>query len=435
MRPSLSWSDLRGRTVGVWGLGMEGRANVDKLRALDVEPVVVADERDLAEGGLASLMECEVVVKSPGISRYRAEAHALVDGGVALVGGLGLWLQSAPLDRVVVITGTKGKSTTTAVLGHLLQRLGHRCFIGGNIGRVPYTADIDEPRYDYWALEVSSYQATDLTVSPRVVAVTSLHPDHLPWHGGEVENYYRDKLSACTQPGAEWTVANTASETLRAHAALLGPRIRWVPDDRSPALDWAGELGLVGAHNRINAEIARAAIELLGVVSARDGDALREAARGFVPLPSRLTRIGIVRGVEFVDDSLSTNVLPTLAAIDAFAGRRVALIVGGEDRGIDYEPLADGLARRHDPLLVLAVPDSGARIAEVIGSRVAVRQCDDLTDAVRQGFGWAQPDGVVLLSPAAPSFGRFHDYRDRADAFAAAMGACEREDGPRGVPG
>ncbi|HUP76792.1 MAG TPA: UDP-N-acetylmuramoyl-L-alanine--D-glutamate ligase [Acidimicrobiales bacterium] len=426
MRYPLSWTDLRGRTVGVWGLGMEGRANVDKLRALDVEPVVVADERDLAAGGLASLMECEVVVKSPGISRYRAEARALVEHGVALVGGLGLWLQSAPFNRVVVITGTKGKSTTTAVLGHLLERLGHRCFIGGNIGRVPYAADVDESHYDYWALEVSSYQATDLTVSPRVVAVTSLHPDHLPWHGGTVENYYRDKLSVCTQPGAEWTVANAASETLRTHAELLGPRIRWVPDDRSPSLDWAGELGLIGEHNRVNAEIARAAIELLGVDAANDPAALRDAARGFVPLPSRLTRIGTVRGVEFVDDSLSTNVLPTLAAVDSFSGRRIALIVGGEDRGIDYEPLAAGLARRADPLLVLTVPDSGARIAKILGARsIAVHECGDLTDAVRQGFVWTQPDGVVLLSPAAPSFGRFHDYRDRGDAFAAAMRACE----------
>ena len=404
---------------------MEGRANVDKLRTLAVEPVVVADERALVEGGFASLMGCDVVVKSPGISRYRAEARALVEQGVTLVGGLGLWMQSAPLDRVVVITGTKGKSTTTAVLGHLLERFGHRCFVGGNIGRVPYASDVDDSQYDYWALEVSSYQATDLAVTPRVVAVTSLHPDHLPWHGGEVDNYYRDKLSACTQPGAEWTVANAASATLAEHAALLGPHIRWVPDERSPAVRWADELGLLGAHNLVNAEIARAAIELLGVDAALDREALHDAARGFVPLPSRLTRIGIVRGVEFVDDSLSTNVLPTLAAVDAFAGRRIALIVGGEDRGIDYEPLANGLTDRPQPLMVFTMPDSGARIAGVIGTRAAVRQCDDLTDAVRQGFAWAQPDGVVLLSPAAPSFGRFHDYRDRADAFALAMRTCE----------
>jgi UDP-N-acetylmuramoylalanine--D-glutamate ligase len=323
-----------------------------------------------------------------------------------------------------VITGTKGKSTTTAVLGHLLDRLGHRCFVGGNIGRVPYAADVDASQYDYWALEVSSYQATDLTVSPPVVAVTSLHPDHLPWHGGAVENYYRDKLSVCTRPGAEWTVANAMSATLKAHAELLGPHVRWVPDQRSPTLDWTDELGLVGAHNRINAEIARAVIEQLGIDAARDLEKLRDAARGFKPLPSRLTRIGTVRGVEFVDDSLSTNVLPTLAAVDAFAGRRIALIVGGEDRGIDYEPLAAGLAHRGDQLIVLTVPDSGAHIADIIGARADVRQCDDLVDAVRRGYQWAHPNGIVLLSPAAPSFGRFHDYRDRADAFAAAMRAC-----------
>ena len=419
-RPPLSWTDLRGRTVGVWGLGVEGRANVVKLRTLGVEPVVVADEAELAAGGLASLMACAVVVKSPGISRYRAEARALVEHGVALVGGLGLWLQNAPLDRVVVITGTKGKSTTTAVAGHLLERLGHRCFVGGNIGRVPYAEGIDERDYEFWVLEVSSYQATDLAVSPRVVAVTSLHPDHLPWHGGDVQTYYRDKLSAATQPGAEWTIASAATETLRAHATLLGPHIRWVPDERSPALDWADELGLLGVHNRVNAEIARACIEQLGVDEARDGDALRGAARGFVPLPSRITHIGAVRGVEFVDDSLSTNVLPTLAAVDAFAGRRIALIVGGEDRGIDYEPLAADLATRRDPLLVLTMPDSGARIAATIGTRSPVRECVDLADAVRQAYEWARPDGVVLLSPAAPSFGRFHDYRDRAEAFASA---------------
>jgi UDP-N-acetylmuramoyl-L-alanine---L-glutamate ligase len=421
MRPSLSWTDLRGRTVGVWGLGIEGRANVAKLGALGIEPIVVADEAALAAGGLQSLMDCEVVVKSPGISRYRTESIALVERGAALVGGLGLWLQDAPLERVVAITGTKGKSTTTAVLGHLLEQLGHPCFVGGNIGRVPYAADVDEDAYDFWALEVSSYQATDLTVSPRVTAVTSLHPDHLPWHGGEVTNYYHDKLSATSQPGADWTIANAMSEPLRTHAALLGPQVRWVPDEDSPAFDWTDELGLIGAHNRINAEVARTAVELLGIPEARDERALRAAARGFVPLPSRLTRIGVLHGVEFVDDSLSTNVLPTLAAVDAFTGRRIALIVGGEDRGIDYEPLAASLARRKDPMLVLAMPDSGARIAATIGTRSPVRQCESLAAAVQQAYEWARPDGVVLLSPAAPSFGRFRDYRDRADAFASAL--------------
>src|SRR5262249_56565940 len=123
-------------------------------------------------------------------------------------------------------------------------------------------------------------------------------------------------------------------------------------------------------------------------------------------LASRLEVIGQAGGVVFVDDSLSTNVLPTLAAMDAFPGRRVALIAGGHDRGIDYRPLAAGLAARDAPTLVLAVPDSGPRIQAAIEAagpaKVDVVACDGLEVAVQRGFGWAVPDGGALLSPAAP---------------------------------
>src|SRR4029077_20677263 len=146
------------------------------------------------------------------------------------------------------------------------------------------------------------------------------------------------------------------------------------------------------------------------------------------PLPSRLTPVGGVGGVTFVDDSLSTNVLPTLAALDAFPGRRVALIAGGHDRGIDYTPLATGLAARDWPTLVLTIPDTGPRILAAIEApepaKVDVVACDGLAAAVERGFGWALPDGIVLLSPAAPSFGAFRDYADRGAAFARAMHAC-----------
>ena len=119
--------------------------------------------------------------------------------------------------------------------------------------------------------------------------------------------------------------------------------------------------------------------------------------------------------------------LPTLAAVDAFPGRRIALIAGGHDRGIDYRPLATGLAQRDAPTLVLAVPDSGPRILAAIEAAapatVEAAGCASLAEAVGRGYRWAQPDGVVLLSPAAPSFGAFRDYRDRGDAFTHAMRA------------
>ncbi len=223
--PKLSWSDLAGARVGVWGLGREGHANLRKLLTLGVEAVLVDDQppvttqlipggrRVLAtgDGGLAALQQCDVVVKTPGLSRYRPEVARLTGLGIPVVGGLGLWLAEADLRCVLVVTGTKGKSTTSSVTGHLLAGLGYRSMVGGNIGAPPYDPAA-EGDFDYWVIEVSSYQATDLPCSPPVVAVTSLHPDHLDWHGG-VEQYYRDKLSACSQPGASPAVGNVRNNS------------------------------------------------------------------------------------------------------------------------------------------------------------------------------------------------------------------------------
>jgi UDP-N-acetylmuramoyl-L-alanine---L-glutamate ligase len=446
MRPTICWADLRGARAGVWGLGVEGNANLRKLTELGAETVLVDDRPGTggppvlatAEGGLDALAGCDVVVKSPGISRYRPEVRYLAERGLPVVGGLGLWLAGADRDRVVCVTGTKGKSSTTAIAGHILARWGYRCVVGGNIGQPPWDPAAGDGEQDYWLIETSSYQATDLAFSPPVVAVTSLHPDHLDWHR-DVETYYRDKLSACSQPGADLTVANGDSDLLRDRAGLLGPRVEWVRAGDEPAADWMAPLGLFGAHNRRNALIARACLRALGVPEASDEAALAQAATGFVPLASRLQVIGEAAGVTFVDDSLSTNVLPTLAALDAFPARRVALIAGGHDRGIDYQPLAAGLASRDAATLVLAVPESGARIQAAIEAespgKVEVAACAGLTEAVERGFRWARPDGVLLLSPAAPSFGRFRDYRDRGEAFARAIRACASdlsdESGPK----
>jgi UDP-N-acetylmuramoyl-L-alanine---L-glutamate ligase len=432
-RPKLSWSDLPGARVGVWGLGREGHANLRKLQALGVDPVLVddhpADPGVLAtgDGGVVALERCDVVVKTPGLSRYRPEVARLTGLGIPVVGGLGLWLAEQDLRRVLCVTGTKGKSTTAALTGHLLTGLGKKSLVGGNIGVVPYdpaeTAAAGD--FEYWVIEVSSYQATDLPCTPPVTAVTSLHPDHLDWHGG-VEQYYQDKLSMCTQPGADLTVANGDSEVLRQHENLLGPRVEWVSQHDDPNTDWMAPLGLLGRHNRRNALIARRCLAALGVPEAGDDKALRAAAAGYHPLPSRLTPIGMIAGVTFVDDSLSTNVLPTLAALDAFPDRRIALIVGGHDRGIDYAPLAAGVLARDAPTLVLTLPDSGPRIRAEIeraAASISVTDCPGLDEAVAAGFRWARPDGVVLLSPAAPSFGRFRDYRDRSEAFAHAVRA------------
>ncbi len=446
-RPRLSWSDLRERTVGLWGLGVEGRANLRKLTQLGVSPVLVDDDpgrtdllgpRVLAtdDGGLSALARCDVVVKTPGISRYRSDVASLSSRGIPVVGGLGLWLEEVDRDRVVVITGTKGKSTTAAISGHLLAGLGRRCFVGGNLGLLPYDPDVSgDP--DFWVIEVSSFQATDLASSPPIVGVTSLSPDHLDWHG-DADTYFADKLSACTQPGARLTVADGDTGLLRARRHLLGPSVEWVHATDAKKETWVHALGLPGEHNVKNAMIARALVVALGVPGAGDDERVRAAAEGFHGLPSRLSTIGAVDGVTFVDDSLSTNVLPTLAALRAFPGRRIALIAGGFDRGIDYRPLAQGLARRRYPTRLFTLPPSGERIGAAVAREadhsVEAVECEDLNEATAAAFSWARPSGVVLLSPAAPSFGAFADYRARAAAFAEAMRNCGATNGPEEAP-
>jgi UDP-N-acetylmuramoylalanine-D-glutamate ligase len=426
-RPRIRWSDLAGASVGVWGLGVEGSANLRRLRALGVRPVVVDDHPRpadpdgvavlaTADGGLDSLAACEVVVKTPGISRYRPDVVALTEAGVPVVGGLGLWLEETDRSRVVAVTGTKGKSTTTALLAHLLSQLGHRCLVAGNIGRLPYDPEVADDG-EFVALEVSSFQVTDLSTGPPTVAVTSLSPDHLDWHGS-VERYYADKLSLCTLPGVATTVANGDSPELRARAAQLGLRVEWVG---GPEPRWVAQLGLPGRHNATNALVARACAVALGVAEAADDDRLAATTGGFAGLDCRLQEVGEIGGVRFVDDSLSTNVLATLAALDTLDGLPAAVLVGGADRGIDYRPLAERLVARPEPTLVVTLPISGARIArEVEGlgaGRLELVAAPDLDAAV----AWATPGSVVLLSPAAASFGQFHDYRERSAAFRAAV--------------
>jgi len=161
-RPALGWSDLRGTSVGLWGLGKEGHASLRKLRALGIEPVLVDDaprEQEqgvlkTAGGGLDALKQTEIVIKTPGISPYTAEADELRRSGVTLVGGLGLWMNEAEPAKVVYVTGTKGKSTTSSIIGHLLRGLGRKTLVGGNFGAAPYDPEHDEDYDSYESDEI-----------------------------------------------------------------------------------------------------------------------------------------------------------------------------------------------------------------------------------------------------------------------------------------
>ncbi|MFG3714695.1 UDP-N-acetylmuramoyl-L-alanine--D-glutamate ligase [Micromonospora sp. NPDC047730] len=440
-------SDLRGRTVAVWGAGREGRAAVTAIAAHGPADLVAVDdsanflslpwEGALAEAaplvtgedGFARLAAAEVVVRSPGVPQTHPWLVELRRRGVTVTQGTALWMADHA-ERTVGVTGSKGKSTTSSLISHLLAAVDRPNVFGGNIG-VP---TLDLPDAELYVLELSSYQCSDLTDSPRVAVVTALFPEHLDAHGGEAE-YYRDKLNLLAH-GPRTVVVNGADPRL---ALELGDRAAvraGLPDtahvaggpDGTPWFHLGDRplfpravLPLVGRHNEGNLCVALAVLDALGVDVVARRDTLAVAVAGFQGLAHRLTEIVDPSGLTFVDDTLATSPYAAMHAIDAYEGRPLTVIVGGTDRGLDYTPLREHLAERE--ITVIGIPDSGARIVEALAGLPKVRAevVDDLVDAVRLARGLTPADGVVLLSPAAPSYGRFRNFEHRSEVFAQAV--------------
>ncbi len=419
------FADLAGRRVGIFGYGIEGRAAVDLLRDT-AELVIVDDVEGLGDdvlvtdhGGLEALFTCDVVLKSPGIPRRRADVLELEDCGVGVTSALNLWLHDIDRDRVVAITGTKGKSTTTALITFFLTCLGETAQRLGNIGRAPYDPAVDTSS-GWLVLEVSSFQIVDLDVAPRVVVVTSLGEDHIDWHGS-LEQYRRDKLSLTRAEGVHRTLVADAP-TLHEHESEIGGELIYVASD---VTQLASALGLIGEHNDSNVALALAAVANL---TGTDEPAVRELVRAraseFEPLSGRLTLAAHERSdgttVRYVDDGLATSVLPALAALDVFRDEPLALIAGGFDRGVDYEELAVALCARECDTTLITMGNAGLRISDAVAQHchdVTQHAATSMDEAVHLARASLTQGGVVLLSPAAPSFDQYRNWEERSADF------------------
>ena len=454
-------SQLEGHKVALWGWGREGRAAYGAIRsrlpALPLTLFCSTDEaREASSFGdplLAVELEAtgerlaafDVVVKSPGISPYKPEAQAAAGHGTRFVGGTALWFGEhadtvGVVPNAICVTGTKGKSTTTALLAHLLRAGGHVTGLAGNIG-LPLL-EVLEPSQapEFWAIELSSYQTGDVAASgvrPQVAVALNLFPEHLDWHGSH-EQYIEDKLRLLTQARPRTAVLNAADGRLASVGAELIAKgeseVRWFGD----AAGWhlrgddlhrgdtfvmdTRPLPLPGRHNRGNLCAVLTAIEALGL----DAVLLAPHAASFRPLPHRLQTLGTRDGITYVNDSISTTPHASLAALDCFASRRIALLVGGHDRGLPWEDFADAM-RAHAPDALITMGQNGPRIHALLapvaaGGSFHLAQATNLADAMRQAREALGGEGVVLLSPGAPSFGAYRDYVARGRHFAELAG-------------
>jgi UDP-N-acetylmuramoylalanine--D-glutamate ligase len=372
----------------------------------------------------------DLLVRSPGISPYRTGIRHAIAAGVTVTTASSLWFAAHRGQRTVCVTGTKGKSTTSALLAHLLAASGFTVRLAGNIGKP--LLDCDDRDVDWWVIELSSYQLADLEAEPGMAVILNLSPEHLDWHGS-AEVYRRDKLRLVTLAGERPVVSNAADPLLRSELAGKS-NVRWFNDaggiravgrrlfDGDRELEIRLPAGLPGAHNLSNVAAALTAAREIGVAP---DDALGSVAT-FRPLPHRLQLLGERSGVRFVNDSISSTPVAMVAALEAYEGQSVTLIVGGLDRGLDWAPYMQAIAAM-TPLAVIGVPDNGPRIVAAmrgadIRPPLGLHEVADLGAAVAVAVRITPASGVVLLSPGAPSFPRVRDFRDRGRQFAALCG-------------
>jgi UDP-N-acetylmuramoylalanine--D-glutamate ligase len=443
---------LLGRTVSVVGLARSGVAACRLLRQLgavvlasDAKPRSALDRDALAleaegvrlsTGGHPSeaFRGAELVVVSPGVPTGLPALQELRHAGVPLIGELELAWRVMEA-QVIAITGTNGKTTTTALTGALLREQSRSVLVAGNIGTALCAHALTFPPDGLVVAEVSSFQLeTTELFHPRVAAILNLTPDHRDRHG-TLERYVEVKARVfANQTDADCTVLNADDPPTAALAQRTRGSVVWF--SRLKLLDhgvfcqdgWivaklngdveqicpVSEVFLRGAHNLENVLAATACALWTGIAA----EPLRRAIRLFRGVEHRIEWLRDLRGVGYYNDSKGTNVASTLKALESFS-EPVILIAGGRGKGQDFGPL--GAAARGRVRRAILIGEDREKILRCLGPGISTAFAESLEEAVRMARESARPGDVVLLSPACASFDMFENFEHRGAAFKAAV--------------
>lgn len=421
-------NELKDKRILLLGFGREGRSTWRLLReALPDLPLAVADRnpvelprpagRTAIHSGpdyLGHLADYDCLIKSPGITLLGVDLPA----GMTVTCQTDLFLRHATC-LTIGITGTKGKSTTTSLIHHILETAGRHALLMGNIG-VPVLDRVREVRSDSVAVvELSSHQLEYTHGSPDIAVLTNLYPEHLD-HYASYDHYVSAKMNILRHQRADGLCVYNAD-----HAELRGQVEKWAPGRRLPvSLAGADAAGLsdlasrnprlAGRHNLCDALLAAAVCREVGASE----QAIREGLDTYAGMPHRMEPVGTYRGIRFVDNAIATVPIATLLAIEAL-GRVDTLIVGGMDRGLDLLPFADAIAQS-EVHTVVCMPDTGAAVRDRLRTVAAPQRvlwADDMETAVALCFEYTPAGGVCLLSPTASSYNRYKSFEEKGDAF------------------
>ncbi len=453
--------EVGGRRVVVLGAARSGLAAAELLARRGAQ--VVLSERQASFHGMdrmrdlgvvlelsghkaRTVEEADLVVTSPGVPADLPVLAAARAKDVEVIGELELasrWIEG----RLIAITGTKGKSTTTTLIGRMLEAAGQVVLVSGNIG-VPFSTRVEASTPDtVHVVEASSFQLeTTTTFRPWIGAWLNHSDDHLDRHAS-AEAYASAKARLfANQTADDWAVVNSDDPVVMARTA--GVAAQRVTFSVSAAADvtvdeaWITRRTPAGAERVVPIEAVKlpgrhlladvvAAVAVAGLAGAA-APAAAAGLAGFTGLEHVMEPVTEIAGVRFVNDSKATNVEAARRSIESFEGGVVA-IVGGQVKGGDLSALCGPLAARGRG--VVAIGETATRVRAALEGAVPVVEAGSMADAVREAFGMAETGGVVLLAPACASFGWFTDYAERGRRFREAVfGLKAREEGKRREP-
>ena len=411
-------NELKGKKVVIFGYGREGQATLAVLRARGVADIVMTDEKTLDVPEFVKVDEVivdaeTVVIKAPGIPLSNRFIIKWKSEGAVITSSTNIFLaERKGRGKIIGVTGTKGKSTTSALLAHVIKEAGLPVKLVGNIG-VPSIGEVEAVEETIFVIEMSSYQLADLEIAPDIGVILNLYEEHMDWHGSVTE-YQKAKVRL----GEVMTMDDTLVYNPKfPQLAELGEKTEaWpVPIDFTDR-EILHSLKLLGEHNREN---ACAVLEVAKILRLDEG-IVGAALASFEPLPHRLQEVGKIGEVLFVNDSISTTPESAMAAIDVYADKPLAIILGGQDRGYNFTELAKKLSEVDD-VLALVMPGGERVFVALELAGVAAERVMTLDEAVAKSLAHLSNGGVCLLSPASPSYGQFKNFEERGRMFMEAV--------------
>jgi UDP-N-acetylmuramoylalanine--D-glutamate ligase len=431
---------LKKKKIVIVGFGREGRSTYrflrkffpDKLIGIADKGVIDLDDanvvRHVGESYLSTLPDYDIVFKSPGITESVPEINEAKERGIEITSQTRLFFAICK-GTIIGVTGTKGKSTTTSLIYHIMTVAGLKAMLLGNIG-TPCLDCLDENFGEgvYFCFELSSYQLSDLDRSPHVGVFLNIFKEHLDYHGS-FDDYFRAKSNITRyQNDQDFFVYNSDFDSIKqlgkeTKATSLGFSL----SEEHDFFEFISkkDIPLAGEHNLGNVMAATLVAKSLGVGIKK----IAKAIKTFEPLEHRLQFVGEINGIRFINDTLATIPEATIAAMRTFDGQIGSMILGGSDRGLDFDELAKEILNRQVSAVAL-FPDTGKKIWRAI-ERLAGDKflkhifTKNMKEAVDFCYRHTPRGKVCLLSTASPSFSVFRDYADRANQFKLAIGGLE----------